>query len=120
LFGGLYELLHCWAFPGGRGTTKTPSRVEIKLSPSGDKMYSSDSFWLNAEVLDSDGVLPLDARSCPDLFSSYSSGEGYRYISGVALAVRNKSASCESGARLSISDSYKELGCTDAGRFDTG
>ena len=26
--------------------------MEIKLSPSGDKMYSSDSFWLNAEVLE--------------------------------------------------------------------
>jgi hypothetical protein len=63
-------------FPEEGAHPRLQSSVQIKLSPSGEHIYARDSFWLNAEVLDSGGMLPLNAQSCPDLFLHIRSSKG--------------------------------------------
>jgi hypothetical protein len=78
LLGDVCSVVHIDAYyPGTFGSGKTtlkigappkPQSVAIKLSPSGDVFYGDDSFWLYADISDSTGILPLDARSCPPMF----------------------------------------------------
>lgn len=62
------------------GTSANPPPVTINLSPSGDIFYGDDSFWLYADISDPNGILPLDAFSCPPMFIKTRSSDGTNWF----------------------------------------
>ena len=54
--------------------------VTINLTPSDEVFYADDSFWLYADISDTDEVLPLDEHSCPALFLRTRASDGTAFF----------------------------------------
>ena len=67
------------------------SNVAIRLTPSGDVFYGDDAFWIDVEIADPDGMLQLDARSCPTLVLKARATDG-------TTVLQDAGGSCRPGA----------------------